>query len=75
MLERVLFIILLGSSGVPHISVSDISAKTSISGQNSEPVGHLTGGLNWQYANIAYCSGVDSGLCWKEPIHDGGNTS
>jgi hypothetical protein len=40
----------------------------------SEPVGHLTGGLNYEDANIFYCVGMSRDACWKEPTHDGGLT-
>ena len=40
----------------------------------AEPVGHLTGGLNWEDANIYYCVGLSRDACWKEPTHDGGLT-
>jgi hypothetical protein len=54
----------------------ETTVLTSVTGQTSEPVGHLTGGLNWQYANIAYCGNVISpDTCWKEPTHDGGISS
>ena len=41
----------------------------------SEPVGHLTGGLNWENENIYYCVGMSRDACWHEPTHDGGLTS
>ena len=55
----------------------DFTALVSISGQPSEIVGHLTGGLNYVDANIDHTSYDNAVYIWGSIPPDGvhGNTS
>ena len=58
-------------------NIRDLTSLVSISGQASEPVGHLTGGVNYADANITHTSYDNAVYIWGTIPPDGvhGNTS